>query len=50
MGLFEELGSLDINDIGSWTRRVKFVMAGFLCIVIVALGYNFIIKGQIEQL
>lgn len=50
MGLIEELSSLDINDIGSWTRRVKLVMAGLLCILILALGYNFIIKEQTQLL
>jgi len=46
MGLFEELSSLDINDIGSWTRRVKLMMSGILCLVIFGLGYQFIIKDQ----
>lgn len=46
MGLIEELNSLDINDIDSWTRRVKLLMSGIVCIVIVGLGYNFIIKKQ----
>ncbi|MEM7358122.1 MAG: type 4a pilus biogenesis protein PilO [Pseudomonadota bacterium] len=50
MGLLEELSSIDINDIGSWTRRVKLVMAGFLCIVILFAGYYMIIKGKIEEL
>lgn len=50
MGLIEELTSLDINDIGSWTRRVKLIMAGLLCIVIIICGYYLIIKGQVEQL
>lgn len=46
MGLIEELSSLDLNDIGSWTRRVKLIMSGLLCIVILGLGYHFIIKDQ----
>jgi type IV pilus assembly protein PilO len=46
MGLMEELNGLDINDIGSWTRRVKLLMSGLLCIVILGLGYHFIIKEQ----
>jgi len=50
MGIIEELSSIDINDIGSWTRRVKLVMAGFLCIVIVVAGYYLIIKKQQEEL
>lgn len=50
MGLLEELGSLDFQDIGSWTRRVKLLMAGLLCIGIVALGYYAIIEDQITAL
>ena len=50
MGLFEELSNLDVNDIGSWTRRVKLFMAALLCIGILILGYNFIIKDQILAL
>ncbi|MBX2848312.1 MAG: type 4a pilus biogenesis protein PilO [Acidiferrobacterales bacterium] len=50
MGLFEELKSIDINDIGSWTRRVKLFMAGILAIGIIALGYHFIIKDQRAEL
>ena len=50
MGLIEELSSLDINDIGSWTRRVKVLMAGLLCLLIIFLGYNYIIKNQIADL
>lgn len=46
MGLIEELSSLDINDMASWTRRVKLLMSGLLCIVILGLGYHFIIKDQ----
>jgi Tfp pilus assembly protein PilO len=50
MTLLEELSSIDINDIGSWTRRVKIVMAAFLCIFIVGLGYKFVIEPMIESL
>lgn len=46
MGLIEELQGIDINDMASWTRRVKLFMAGLLCIAIVAAGYYFIIKDQ----
>ena len=46
MGLFEELQGIDINDMASWTRRVKLFMAALLCIVIIAAGYYFIIKDQ----
>ncbi len=50
MGLIEELNGLDINDIGSWTRRVKLVMATFVAICLVFAGYHFIIKDQIAEL
>lgn len=50
MGLFEELSNIDINDISSWTRRVKLVMTGLLCVVLIAAGYYFIIKEQIVDL
>ncbi|RBP48841.1 type IV pilus assembly protein PilO [Arenicella xantha] len=50
MGLLEELNGLDFNDIGSWTRRVKLLMAGILCVAIIVAGYNFIIKDQITAL
>ena len=50
MGLFEELKSLDFNDIGSWTRRVKLFMACLLSIGIIVLGYHLIIKDQRAEL
>jgi len=50
MGLFEELSSLDINDMGSWSRRMKIFMAGLLCIAIVFAGYYFIIKDKFVDL
>jgi len=46
VSLMEELGSIDINDIGSWTRRVKILMAGILCVVIIGAGFHFIIQDQ----
>ena len=42
MGLFEELQGIDINDMASWTRRVKLFFAALLCIAIIAAGYYFI--------
>ncbi|MFT5573524.1 MAG: type IV pilus assembly protein PilO [Cryomorphaceae bacterium] len=50
MGLYEELSSLDINDIGSWTRRAKLFVAGLLCVGIVASGYYFVIKDKFVAL
>ena len=42
MTLYEEFSNIDFNDIGSWTRRVKVLMAFLLCLVIVGLGYKFV--------
>lgn len=50
MGLIEELNGLDFNDIGSWTRRVKLIMAALLGVCLMFAGYHFIIKDQITQL
>lgn len=50
MGLYEELSSLDINDIGSWTRRAKLFMTGLLCVLLVFAGYWFIIKDKFVDL
>ena len=50
MTLLEELSNIDINDIGSWTRRVKFLMSGLLCIAILYAGYHFVIKKQFVDL
>ena len=50
MTLLEELSSIDINDIGSWSRRVKFLMSGLLCIGILAAGYHFVIKQKFVDL
>jgi len=46
MGILEELNSLDLSDIGSWTRRVKLVMAAFLALCLIFAGHHFIIKKQ----
>lgn len=50
MGLFEELSSLDFNDIGSWTRRAKLFVACLLALLLIGLGYYFIIKDKIVDL
>lgn len=50
MGLLEELSSLDFNDIGSWTRRAKLLVASLLAVLVVVAGYYFIIAKQIESL
>jgi len=50
MSLMEELNGLDINDIGSSTRRVKLLLAGVLCVVIIGAGFHFIIQDQRKAL
>ncbi len=50
MSLIEELNGLDFNDIGSWTRRVKILMAGIVCIAILGAGFHFIIQDQRKTL
>lgn len=50
MGILEELSSLDLNDIGSWTRRAKLVVASLFGVLIVVAGYYFIISKQREEL
>ena len=50
MGIFEELSSLDFNDIGSWTRRAKLLVSCLIGIAIIVAGYYFIITKQQEEL
>lgn len=50
MTLLEELSSIDINDIGAWTRRVKLLMAGLVCLLILFAGYYFVVKKQFVDL
>jgi type IV pilus assembly protein PilO len=50
MSLIDELNGLDFNDIGSWTRRVKILMAGIICVVILGAGFHFLIQDQRKTL
>lgn len=50
MTLVEELGSLDFNDFGSWTRRVKLFLTIIVCVLIMLAGYQLIIKDKISEL
>ena len=50
MGILEELQDLDINDIASWSRRMKLLMATLVAIGLIFAGYHFIIKKQISTL
>ena len=50
MGIIEELQGLDVNDIGSWSRQVKLLMASLLGVALIFAGYHFIVKDQISEL
>lgn len=50
MTLIEELSNLDINDIGSWSRRVKLVVALLVSVVILFAGYYFVVKDKFAEL
>jgi len=50
MGFIEELSNLDVNDMGSWSRRVKIFMTCLLCVVIFIAFYHFVTKKQIVEL
>ena len=48
--MLNELRDLDFNDIGSAPSSVRFVILGFLLVIILAIGYFLLIKTKIEQL
>jgi type IV pilus assembly protein PilO len=48
--MLNELRDLDFNDIGSAPTSVRYVILGFLLIVILAIGYFLLIKDKTEQL
>lgn len=50
MNIIEEFSNIDFNDFASWTRRVKLVMAGVVCVAIIIAGYNLVIKEQRAEL
>ena len=45
-----DLQDIDINDIGSWPLWLKITGTGVICLAILAAGYWFIIKDQLETL
>lgn len=52
---FEGLRKIDINDLdtsnmGSWPRAIKFLVAGLLMLLVLALGYNFSTRDLGSQL
>ena len=48
--MINELRDLDFNDIGSAPASVRYVILGFLLVIILAIGYFLLIKDKTEQL
>lgn len=48
--MLNELRDLDFNDIGSASASVRYVILGFLLIIILGIGYWLLIKDKNEQL
>ena len=48
--MLNELRDLDFNDIGSASASVRYVILGFLLVIILAIGYFLLIKDKTEQL
>ena len=48
--MLNELRDLDFNDIGSAPTSVRYIILGFLLVIILAIGYFLLIKAKIEQL
>lgn len=48
--MLNELRDLDFNDIGSAPTSVRYLILGFLLVIILAIGYFLLIKAKTEQL
>jgi len=48
--MLNELRDLDFNDIGSAPTSVRYIILGFLLVIILTIGYFLLIKAKIEQL
>lgn len=48
--MLNELRDLDFNDIGSAPISVRYLILGFLLVIILAIGYFLLIKAKTEQL
>jgi len=48
--MLNELRDLDFNDIGSAPASVRYIILGFLLVIILAIGYYLLIKAKTEQL
>jgi type IV pilus assembly protein PilO len=48
--MLNELRDLDLNDIGSASHSVRYIILAFLLIIILTIGYFLLIKTKTEQL
>ena len=48
--MLNELRDLDFNDIGSAPASVRYLLLGFLLVIILVIGYFLLIKDKTEQL
>jgi len=48
--MLNELRDLDFNDIGSAPTSVRYVILGFLLVIILVIGYFLLVKAKVEQL
>ena len=48
--MLNELRDLDFRDIGSAPASVRYIILGFLLVIIIAIGYFLLIKTKTEQL
>jgi type IV pilus assembly protein PilO len=48
--MLNELRDLDFNDIGSAPTSIRYIILGFLLVIILTIGYFLLIKAKIEQL
>jgi type IV pilus assembly protein PilO len=48
--MLNELRDLDFNDIGSAPSSVRYLLLGFLLVIILVIGYFLLIKDKTEQL
>jgi len=48
--MLDELRDLDFNDIGSAPASVRYLILGFLLVIILAIGYFLLIKDKTNQL
>jgi type IV pilus assembly protein PilO len=48
--MLNELRDLDFSDIGSAPTSVRYVILGFLLVIILVIGYFLLVKAKVEQL